>query len=78
MVNAASTARLGSIGGVGGEVRAAIQAEVWTKFEEAVRSRIEEQFGLFLEAPLTREAAYEKMWRDEKSGAWVLDFRFST
>jgi hypothetical protein len=47
------------------------------KFREEVRSQIEDQFGLFLEAPLTREAAYENMWKDEKSGAWVLDLRFS-
>ena len=47
------------------------------KFDGEVRSEIEGQFGLFLEAPLTREAAYKKMWKDEKSGDWVLDFRFS-
>jgi len=47
------------------------------KFDGEVRSEIEERFGLFLEAPLTREAAYKKMWKDEKSGDWVLDYRFS-
>jgi hypothetical protein len=27
-----------------------------------VRPEVEERFGLFLEAPLTREAAYQTMW----------------
>jgi hypothetical protein len=65
------------MGGVGGEVRARTQVEAWMKFDGEVRSEIEERFGLFLEAPLTREAAYKKMWKDEKSGDWVLDYRFS-
>jgi hypothetical protein len=65
------------MGGVGGEVRAPTQVEAWMKFDGEVRSEIEGRFGLFLEAPLTREAAYKKMWKDEKSGDWVLDFRFS-
>jgi hypothetical protein len=76
-VNAASIARLAEMGGVGGEVRAPTQVEAWMKFDGEVRSEIEGRFGLFLEAPLTREAAYKKMWKDEKSGDWVLDFRFS-
>ena len=47
------------------------------KFEKEVRSQIEDEFGLFLEAPLTREAAYKRMWQEDSSGAWVLDYRFS-
>jgi hypothetical protein len=74
---AASIARLANMGGIGGEIRAQTQAEAWMKFENEVRSQIEEGFGLFLEAPLTREAAYQRMWKDEKSGTWVLDYRFS-
>jgi hypothetical protein len=65
------------MGGLGGEVRAATQDEAWTRFENEIRSQIEERFGLFLDAPLTREAAFRKMWRDEKSGAWILEYHFS-
>ncbi|MFZ0619775.1 MAG: hypothetical protein WAM01_13895 [Candidatus Acidiferrales bacterium] len=65
------------MGGISGEIRANTQSEAWTKFEDEVRSQVEDKFGLFLEAPLTREAAYRGMWKDEKSGAWVLDYRFS-
>jgi hypothetical protein len=65
------------VGGIGGEVRARTQEEVWTKFEKEVRPEVEERFGLFLEAPQTREAAYERMWQDPKSAWWVLDYYFS-
>jgi hypothetical protein len=65
------------MGGVGGEVRAPTQVEAWMKFDREIRCEVEERFGLFLEAPLNREAAYKKMWKDEKSGDWVLDYRFS-
>lgn len=65
------------MGGLGGEVRAATKDEVWRKFENEIRSQVEAQFGLFLDGPLTREAAFEKMWKDEKSGFWVLDIHFS-
>jgi hypothetical protein len=58
-------------------VRGATQDEAWTKFVAEVRDQIEERFGLFLDAPLTREAAFKKMWRDEKSGHWILDYHFS-
>ena len=65
------------MGGFGGEVRGATQDEPWTKFVTEVRDQIEERFGLFLEAPLTREAAYQQMWKAKNSGLWVLDFHFS-
>ena len=65
------------MGGLGGEVRAATRDEVWKKFENEVRSQVEAQFGLFSDGPLTREAAFQKMWKDEKSGSWVLDVHFS-
>jgi len=65
------------VGGVGGEVRAATREEAWEKFEREVREEVEERFGLFLDAPLTREAAMRKMWRDEDSGSWVLEYHFS-
>jgi hypothetical protein len=55
------------MGGVGGEVRAKTQDEVWTKFQLEVRPEVEERFGLFLEAPESREAAYRTMWQDPKS-----------
>jgi len=63
--------------GIGGEVRAKTQDEVWTKFELEVRPEVEETFGLFLEAPESREAAYRTMWQDPKSHWWVLDYYFS-
>jgi hypothetical protein len=65
------------MGGLAGEVRASTAEEAWLKFERGVRSQVEEQFGLFLDAPLTREAAFRKMWRDKKSDTWVLDYHFS-
>jgi hypothetical protein len=65
------------MGGVGGEVRAKTQDEVWTKFEKEVRPEVEERFGLFLEAPESREVAYRTMWQDPKSHWWVLDYYFS-
>jgi hypothetical protein len=65
------------MGGMGGEVRGATQDEAWMTFESEIRSQIEERFGLFLDAPLTREAALRKMWKDEESGSWVLDYHFS-
>ncbi|HWO35962.1 MAG TPA: hypothetical protein VNO32_44800 [Candidatus Acidoferrum sp.] len=46
-------------------------------FENEIRSQVEERFGLFLDAPLSREAAFREMWRDEKSDHWVLDYHFS-
>jgi hypothetical protein len=65
------------VGGLGGEVRGKTKHETWTKFEQQIRSQVENNFGLFLDAPLDREAAYRKMWKDEISGSWVLDFYFS-
>ena len=32
---------------------------------------------LFLDAPLTRETAYQTMWHGTKSDWWVLDYYFS-
>jgi hypothetical protein len=65
------------MGGFGGEVRGTTRDEAWTKFVTEVRDQFEERFGLFLDAPITREAAYQQMWKDKNSGSWVLDFRFS-
>jgi hypothetical protein len=65
------------MGGLGGEIRGATQEEAWKTFETEIRSQIEERFGLFLDEPLTRDAAFKKMWRDEKSGHWILDYHFS-
>jgi hypothetical protein len=73
----ASIARRVEMGGLGGEVRGATQEEAWTKFDKSIRSQVEDEFGLFLDAPLTREAAYKKMWKDNKSESWVLDYYFS-
>ena len=65
------------MGGLGGEVRGKTKDEAWAKFEQQIRSQVENNFGLFLEAPLAREAAHRQMWKDETSGAWVLDYYFS-
>jgi len=75
-VNASGGKRV-DMGGIGGEVRAKTQDEVWTKFQLEVRPEVEERFGLFLEAPESREAAYRTMWQDPKSHWWVLDYYFS-
>ena len=47
------------------------------KFDKEVRPEVEERFGLFLEAPLNREAAFQAMWEDLKTHCWVLDYYFS-
>jgi hypothetical protein len=65
------------MGGFGGEVRASTRNEAWIKFETEVRPEIEERFGLFLEAPLNREAAFKTMREDPKAHCWVLDYYFS-
>jgi hypothetical protein len=65
------------MGGVGGEVRGKTREEAWAKFEDKVRPEIENRFGLFLEAPLSRETAIESMWQDREAHSWVLDFYFS-
>jgi hypothetical protein len=65
------------MGGFGGEVRAKTPDETWTKFDEEVRPEVEQRFGLFLEAPLNREAAFKAMWQDLKTHCWVLDYYFS-
>ena len=65
------------MGGLGGELPGKTQDEVWTKFEEQIRPQVENEFGLFLDAPLAREAAYRQMWQDKLSGTWVLEYYFS-
>ena len=65
------------MGGFGGDLRGKTKSEVWTKFEQQIRPHVENEFGLFLEDPLAREAAYRQMWKDEISGNWVLDYYFS-
>ena len=65
------------MGGVGGEVRGRTKEEAWIKLQEEVRPDVEDRYSLFLEAPLTREAAWNNMWQDADSGWWVLDYYFS-
>jgi hypothetical protein len=65
------------MGGFGGEVRAKTADEAWRKFENEVRPAVEERFGLFLETPVTREAAFKTMWQDTNTHCWVLDYYFS-
>jgi hypothetical protein len=64
------------VSGAATEIKVEEQESEWGRGEE-IRSQIEERFGLFLDAPLAREAAFKKMWRDEKSGSWILDCHFS-
>jgi hypothetical protein len=65
------------MGGFGGEIRGKSPEEAWAKLEGEVRPEIEERFGLFLEAPLTREAALRSAWQDQTTHCWVLDYYFS-
>jgi hypothetical protein len=65
------------MGGFGGEVRAKTPEEAWVIFEKEVRPEAEDRFGLFLEAPVNREAALKSMWQDPKAHCWVLDYYFS-
>jgi hypothetical protein len=65
------------MGGIGGEIRAKTREEAWTEFDERIRPKIEDRFGLFLEEPSTQEAAWEAMWQDPKSHWWVLDYYFT-
>jgi len=74
-VNASGGKRV-DMGGIGGEVRAKPRTKSGRNFME-VRPEVEERFGLFLEAPESREAAYRTMWQDPKSHWWVLDYYFS-
>jgi hypothetical protein len=62
--------------GAATETKVQQQESGWWRGEE-IRSQIEERVGLFLDAPLAREAAFKKMRRDEKSGSWILDYHFS-
>jgi hypothetical protein len=65
------------MGGFGGEIRARTRDEAWVKLEKELRPEIEERFGLFLEAPLTREAAVKSAREDYTTHCWVLDYYFS-
>jgi hypothetical protein len=65
------------MGGFGGEIRARTPEEAWVKLEKEVRPEIEGRFGLFLEAPLTREAALKSVREDQMTHGWVLDYYFS-
>jgi hypothetical protein len=65
------------MGGFGGEVRAKTPDEAWATFNKEVRPEAEERFGLILEAPQNREAAFKAMRQDLKMHCWVLDYYFS-
>jgi hypothetical protein len=65
------------MGGFGGEIRARTPEEAWSKFEEEVCPEVEEQFGLFPDSPLSREAAFNTIWQDPQSHWWVLDYYFT-
>jgi hypothetical protein len=65
------------MGGFGGEIRAKTRDEAWIKLEREIRPEIEDRFGLFLEAPATKEAAFKSMRQDPRCHCWVLDYYFS-
>jgi hypothetical protein len=66
------------MGGIGGEVLGRTPDEAWMKFEKEVRPELEDRFGLFLEAPLTREAAFGRMWQDPTSTGGSLTIIFQS
>ena len=65
------------MGGFGGEIRAQTPDEAWVKLQKEVRPEIEGRFGLYLEAPLCREAALKFAREDQGAHCWVLDYYFS-
>ncbi len=46
-------------------------------FDRQVRPEVEERFGLFLESPVNREAAFKAMWQGLEAQSWVPDYYFS-
>jgi hypothetical protein len=65
------------MGGLGGEIRARTPDEAWEKLDGVVRPEIEERFGLFLEAPVSREAARKAAREDPAAHGWILDYYFA-
>lgn len=65
------------MGGFGGEIRANTPEQAWRKFDEEIRPEVEERFGLFVEAPLSHEAALLSAREDPITHTWVLDYYFS-
>ena len=65
------------MGGYGGEIHAQTPEGAWAKFELEIRPEVEERFGLFLVAPLSREQAFNAIRQDPETHAWVLDYYFS-
>jgi hypothetical protein len=66
-----------AVGGLGGEVRGRSRREAWRKFEQYIRPQVVEQYGLFLQGPLTEEDAYRSMRYGPLYGTWVLGYYFS-
>jgi hypothetical protein len=66
-----------SMGGLGGEIRAANRDKLWEKFCDEVRPFVTLQFGLIEESPVTQKKAFDAMRFDSESGEWVLDYYFS-
>lgn len=65
------------MGGYGGEIRARSRESAWAKFDQEIRPEVEERFGLFLVAPLSREEAFQSIWQESETHSWVLDYYFS-
>jgi hypothetical protein len=65
------------LGGYGGEIRARSRESAWAKFDQEIRPEVEERFGLFLVAPLSREEAFQSIRQDPETLAWLLDYYFS-
>jgi hypothetical protein len=66
-----------SMGGFGGEIRGQTRDEIWMRFRDEVRPLAVDKFGLFLEAPLSKDDAYQSMRQDTETGSWVLDYYFA-
>jgi hypothetical protein len=66
-----------SMGGLGGEIRAANREKLWEKFRDEVRPFVTDRFGLIEESPVTQKKAFDSMRFDSESGEWVLDYYFS-
>jgi hypothetical protein len=66
-----------SAGGIGGEIRGKTREEIWTRFRDEVRPLVIDKFGMFLQAPLSEEEAFQSMRRDPDTGSWVLDYCFA-
>jgi hypothetical protein len=65
------------MGGIGGEIRGKTREEIWWRFRDEVSPLVIDKFGLFLEAPLSEDAAFQSMRHESETDSWVLDYYFA-